>query len=76
MTTTLTVKIDAELLELAEQEARARNTTLPEIITQQLQVMARNRQDTCAGKSPITDSLRGVITLPPGFDEKAESHNL
>ena len=75
MTTTFTVNLDAELLELAEQEARARHTTLSEVVAHQLRVMARNRRDTRSGRTPLTDSLRGVVVLPPEFDERAELMN-
>jgi hypothetical protein len=46
VSTTLTVSLDSETLRLAEQEARARHTTLPEVVVGQLSVMARNWQDT------------------------------
>jgi hypothetical protein len=68
---TLTVSLDSKVLELAEKEAEARHTTLPEVITQQLRVMARNWEDSRTGKTPITDSLRRTVNLPTGFDEKA-----
>jgi len=71
MSATLTVNLDSEVLQLAEQEARARHTTLPEVVTEQLRVMARNWQDSRAGKTPVTDSLRGAVKLPPNFDERA-----
>jgi hypothetical protein len=74
MTTTFTVNLVAELLELAEQEARAHHTTLPEVVAHQLRVMARNRRNTREGRTPITDSLRSVVSLPPEFDERVELH--
>jgi hypothetical protein len=58
-------------LRLAEEEAKARHTTLPEVVAQQLRVMARNWQDSRAGKTPVTDALRGTVKLPPDFDERA-----
>ena len=70
MSATLTVNLDSEILQLAEQEARARHTTLAEIVAQQLRVMARNWQDSRAGKTPLTDALRGAVKLPPDFDER------
>ena len=70
MSATLTVNLDSEVLQLAEQEARARHTTLPEVVAQQLRVMARNWQDSRAGKTPVTDALRGAAELPPDFDER------
>ena len=70
MSTTLTVDLDSGVLELAEQEARARHTTLPEVVAHQVRVMARNWQDSLAGRTPITDSLRGAVELPPDFDER------
>jgi len=70
MSTTLTVSLDAELLQFAEQEAKARHTTLPEVVVQQLRVMARNWQDSRAGRTPVTDALRGAVKLPSDFDER------
>ena len=69
MSSTFTVNLDNEVLVLAEQEARARHTTLAEVIAHQLNVMAKNWKDSQAGKTPITDNLRGVVTLPADFDE-------
>ena len=71
MSATLTVHLDADVLQLAEQEAKARHTTLPELVAHQLRVMARNWQDSRAGKTPVTDALRGAVTLPPDFEERA-----
>ena len=61
----------AEAGQLAEREARARHTTLSEVVAHQLRVMARNWQDGRADKTPITDALRGAMKLPPDFDEQA-----
>ena len=71
MSATLTINLDSDVLHSAEQEAKARHTTLPEIIGHQLRVMARNWQDSRAGKTPVTDALRGAVNLPPDFDERA-----
>jgi hypothetical protein len=70
MSSTLTVNLDNEVLALAEQEAHARRTTLREVVKHQLNVMARNWKDSQAGKTPLTDNLRGAIKLPPDFDEQ------
>lgn len=70
MSATLTVNLDADVLQLAEQQAKARHTTLPEVVAHQLRVMARNWQDSRAGKTPVTDALRGAVKLPPDFDER------
>lgn len=67
----MTINLDSETLRLAEQEARAHQTTLPDVVTCQLKVMARNWQDSRAGNTPVTDSLRGAVKLPPHFDERA-----
>jgi hypothetical protein len=56
---------------LAELEAQARQTTLAEVVARQLRVMARNWQDSRAGKTPLTDALRGAVELPPDFDQHA-----
>ena len=71
MSATLTINLDSDVLQSAEQEAKARHTTLPEIIGHQLRVMARNWQDSRAGRTPVTDALRGAVNLPPNFDERA-----
>jgi len=70
MSATLTINLDSDVLQLAEQEAKARHTTLSEVVGHQLRVMARNWQDSRTGKSPVTDSLRGAVKLPPNFDER------
>lgn len=69
MNATLTINLDSEILEMAEQEARHRRTTLPEVLGEQLRVMAKNWRDSQQGKTPITDALRGAVRLPAGFDE-------
>lgn len=71
MSATLTINLDSDVLQSAEHEAKARHTTLPEIIGHQVRVMARNWQDSRAGKTPVTDALRGAVILPPDFDERA-----
>jgi hypothetical protein len=70
MSFNLTVNLDNEVRVLAEQEAQARHTTLTEVVRHQLNVMARNWKDSHAGKTPITDNLRGSVKLPPDFDEQ------
>jgi hypothetical protein len=70
MSSTLTVNLDNEVLALAEREAQARHTTLAEVVSRQLGVMARNWKDSHAGKTPLTDNLRGSVKLPPDFDEQ------
>ena len=70
MSATLTINLDSDVLQLAEQEAKARHTTLPEVVAHQLRVMARNWRESKAGRTPVTDSLRGAVELPPDFDER------
>ena len=70
MSATLTINLDSDVVQLAEQEAKAHHTTLPEVVAQQLRVMARNWQDSRAGKTPVTDSLRGAVKLPLDFDQR------
>jgi hypothetical protein len=71
MSATLTVNLEPDVLASAEQAARARHTTVAEVVGQQLRVMARNWQDSRANRTPITDSLRGTVTLPAEFDPRA-----
>jgi hypothetical protein len=70
MSATLTINLNADVFQSAELEAKARHTTLPEVVAHQLRVMARNWQDSRAGRTPITDALRGAVKLPPDFDER------
>ena len=49
-----------------------RRTTVAEIVARQLRVMARNWEESEAGRTPITDELRGVISMPAEFDEQEE----
>lgn len=70
MSATLTIPLEPDILLFAEQEALAHHTTLPEVVAQQLRVMAQNWQASRDGKTPITDELRGIVKLPPGFDER------
>jgi hypothetical protein len=37
------------------------------LVAQQLRVMARNWQDSRAGKTPLTDALRGAVKLSLSF---------
>jgi hypothetical protein len=71
MSGTLTIQLDPKVLREAEQEAIAHHTTISEILNQQVEVMAQNWRDSQARRTPHTDSLRGAIKLPQGFDEKA-----
>jgi hypothetical protein len=71
MSATLTINLDSDVFQSAEQEAKARHTTPPEVVSHQLRVMARNWQDSRAGKTPVTDALRGAVKLPPDFDERS-----
>jgi hypothetical protein len=71
MSATVTVNLDSDVLQSAEQEAQTRHTTLSEVVAQQLRVMAQNWEQSRAGQTPVTDELRGAVTLPGDFDEQA-----
>jgi hypothetical protein len=71
MMAALTLPLDPQIPALAEQEAMARHTTLPEVVAHQLRIMARNWQDSREGKTPLTDGLRGAVPLPRDFDPGA-----
>ena len=68
MSATLTMEVDAEVLVQAGREAKARNVSVPAAVEQLLRVMAENWRSSQMGESPITDSLRGSVKLPPGVD--------
>ena len=72
MSATLTVPVDPGTLALAEQEAKAHHTTLPDVVALHLRVMAKNWQDSRGGRTPLTDELRGAVQLPPNFDLRAD----
>ncbi len=71
MSATLTIPLDIDDLRFAEEEARAHQTTVPELVARQLRVMAENWKDSRDGKTPLTDELRGAVKLPADFDERA-----
>ena len=71
MSSTLTIDLDPRVLQHAEQEALRRHTTVADVVGRQLQIMALNWQDSQAGKTPVTDALRGSVPLPQDFDERA-----
>ena len=71
MSATLTIPLDIDDLRFAEEEARAHQTTVPELVARQLRVMAANWKDSRDGKTPLTDELRGAVKLPADFDERA-----
>jgi hypothetical protein len=68
---TLTIQLDQDILNAAEKQASAQNTTLPKILSLQLLIMAENWRDSHSGKTPVTDFLRGSVQLPPNPDWKA-----
>ena len=71
MSATLTIPLDIDDLRFAEEEARAHQTTVPELVARQLRVMAANWKDSRDGKTPLTDELRGAVKLPADFDDRA-----
>lgn len=70
MNRTVTLEIEREILDSAELQAKARETSVAEVLIGQLRVMAQNWEDSRAGRTPITDSLRGAVKLPPDFDAR------
>jgi len=71
MDSTLILPLDPQILALAEQEAQARHTTVPDLVAHQLRIMARNWKDSRAGKTPVIDALRGTVRLPENFNRRA-----
>ena len=68
MSTTVTLQLDAEVMQQAEREARARKTTVSEVVTQQLKIMAQNWTESQASRTPITDELHGSLRAPGEAD--------
>lgn len=64
MNATLTISLDSEILEMAAKGASVHHTTVEDLVTQQLRVIARNWQESRSGATPITDSLRGSVAWP------------
>jgi hypothetical protein len=61
MSTTLTVDLDSGVLELAEQEARARHTTLPEVVAHRLFALAETGELKMSGCPLASCPPRQVI---------------
>ena len=70
MSATFSLDVDPEVLRLAEEAAGARQISLSKMISEYLETVADNRRDSSAGKSPVTDSLRGSVKLPENFDQR------
>ena len=75
MNATLHLDLDPQILREAEMEARSRNTTLARIIARQLGIMSLNWKESQCGKTPLTDFLRGSVSLQADFDLKTTLEN-
>lgn len=75
MNATLHLDLDPQILREAEMEARSRNTTLARIIARQLGIMSLNWKESQRGKTPLTDFLRGSVSLQADFDLKTTLEN-
>lgn len=63
VTRTITIELDAELRELAEQEAQLFGTTVPEAIRRRIAILVKSRRATRTGESSITYNFQGAIYL-------------
>ncbi len=70
MSATLTIELDSDVLRAAERGGSTSHH-VPGVVALQLRVMALNWQESRTGRTPVTDQLRGSVTLPTDFDERA-----
>ena len=68
MDTKLTLRLNQEVLEQAEQYAKTQNVSLSKLVETLLSQLPRENEDV----SPLVKSLSGVITLPDDYDHKSD----
>ncbi len=68
----LTLTAPAEVIALAEKQAKMENTSISAMFTNFILAKTKvtEHQHFAVKKGPLTESLTGIITLPKDFDEK------
>ena len=71
MDTKLTLKLDQDIIEKAKEYAKAKKTSLSDLIENYLQKLTNDKK---GGKTitPLVKSLSGVIDLPKDYDDKKD----
>jgi predicted CopG family antitoxin len=71
MDTKLTLKINEDVIEKAKEYAKAKKTSLSDLIENYLQKLTNNKKSK-KDITPLVKSLSGVISLPKDYNEKKD----
>lgn len=71
MDTKLTLKLDETIIEKAKNYAKAKKTSLSDLVENYLQQLTNDKKST-RKITPLVKSLSGVISLPKGYDAKKD----
>jgi hypothetical protein len=75
MNTTLTLKLNKDILDRAKHYARSKQTSLSLLVENYFKTLAQVKEDADIELSPIVQELSGIIELPEEFDLKEEYTN-
>jgi hypothetical protein len=71
MNAKLTLKLDSQVIERAKEYAQSYNTSLSKLIEAYLDNLTqRQARDSRPPLTPLVESLYGIASVPPGFNEK------
>jgi dsDNA-specific endonuclease/ATPase MutS2 len=71
MDTKLTLKLNEDIIEKAKEYAKAKKTSLSDLIENYLQKLTTDKKDNKT-ITPLVKSLSGVISLPKGYNDKKD----
>ena len=71
MDTKLTLKLNEDIIEKAKEYAKAKKTSLSDLIENYLQKLTADKKDNKA-ITPLVKSLSGVISLPKDYNDKKD----
>jgi len=71
MDTKLTLKLNGDIIEKAKEYAKAKKTSLSDLIENYLQKLTNDKKSNKA-ITPLVKSLSGVISLPKDYTDKKD----
>ena len=71
MDTKLTLKLNEDIIEKAKEYAKAKKTSLSDLIENYLQKLTSDKKANMK-ITPLVKSLSGVISLPKDYDDKKD----
>lgn len=71
MDTKLTLKLNEDVIEKAKQYAKAKETSLSDLVENYLQKITEDKKNNKT-ISPLVKSLSGIINLPEDYDDKKD----